>query len=76
MLDAVMRVEIGEIERVLPVAPVEHVRRVVRHEEAERRREIVRLADQSPELAEGNVPPRMRQDAWQVPWITKKMSVS
>ena len=67
MLDAVVRVEIGEIERVLPVAPVEHVRRVVRHEEAERRREVVRLAHQSPELAEGNVPPRMRQDAWQVP---------
>ena len=65
MLDAVVRVEIREVKRVLPVTPIEHVRSVVRHEEAKRRRKVVRLAHEPRQLAEGNVTPRMRQDAWQ-----------
>ena len=65
MLDAVVHVEIGEVERVRPVAPVEHVCRVVGHEEAERGRKVVRLPHQRGELLELDVTTRMGQDTYQ-----------
>ena len=65
MLDAVVHVEIGEVERVCPVAPVEHVCRVIGHEEAERGREVVRLPHQRGELLELDVTTRMGQDTYQ-----------
>ncbi len=42
MLDAVVCIQIGQVERVRPVAPIEHVRGILRDEEAERWRKVVR----------------------------------
>ena len=63
MLDAVVRIEVGEVERVRPVAPAEHVRRVLGHEEAKRRRKVVSLLHERGQLAERDVASRVREDA-------------
>lgn len=64
VLDAVVRVEVAEVEGVGPVVAAEHVRGVLGHEEAERRREVVRRADRARHVSERDPPPRMRQDTW------------
>ena len=60
MLDAIVRVKVGQVERIRLIAAVEHVRGVVRDEEAERRREVVRLVDEPIEVPERDVASRTR----------------
>ena len=63
VLDAVVRVEVGEVERVRLVVAAEHVRGIVGHEVAEGRRKVVRLAHGGVELGELDVPAVVREDA-------------
>ena len=60
MLDTIVRVKVGQVERIRLVTAIEHVRGVVRNEEAERRREIVRLVDEPIEVPERDVASRTR----------------
>lgn len=63
MLDPIVQIQLLQVEFVLPVTLIQQLRRVVRNEEAERRREVVRLSDERVQLAEGDVPAVVREDA-------------
>ena len=62
MFNAVVRVDIGQVERVRPVAAVEHVRGVFRDKEAERRRKVVRPLHEGRQLLERDVAARVREN--------------
>jgi hypothetical protein len=64
MLNAIMKIEILEIERVPAIASVQHVRRKVRDEEAEAGAEVVRGSDERPELVELDVFAVVGQDIY------------
>ena len=57
MFNAIVCIQIRKIKRVGLVVAVEHVGGVVGDEEAERRGEIVRLADDGVQLRELDIPP-------------------
>ena len=62
VLDAVVRADVRQVERVRPVVPLQHRRRVVRHVERERRREVERLPAPVVQVLERDLPPVARQD--------------
>ena len=63
MLDAVVRIEVGEVERICFVVAPEHVRGVVDREVGEGGREVVRRARGRVKLRELDIPAVMREDA-------------
>ena len=66
MLNAVVRVNIGKIERIFPIVPVEHVRCIVRDKEAECGREVVCLVYERRQFLKLDVASRARQDTCRI----------
>ena len=64
MLDAIMYIDVGEIEAPGVVGTVEDLCDVARDVEAERGRKVVCRANSSGQLAEGNVASVARDDSW------------
>ena len=64
MLDAVVHVEVGEVDGVRLVVAREQLGHVAGDEDAEGGREVVCVANSGDELAVGNVPPIARYDAY------------
>ena len=67
MLDAVVHVEVGEVDGVRFVVAREQLGHVARDEDAEGGREVVCVANSGDELAVGHVPPVARYDAYERP---------
>lgn len=65
MLDAVVDVEVAQVERAGPVVPVQHVCGVLGDEEAERRGQVVRFANASVEFPERDSATAAGNDTWE-----------
>lgn len=63
VLDAVVRVQVPEVEAVRPVVAPEEVRGLLRPDHAKRRCEVVYLLYDTAELGELDVAPVARKDA-------------
>lgn len=63
MFDAVVHVDIAEIEPIRPVTAAENARHEIWHEEAESRGEVVGVAHGIAELAERDISTIVRKDA-------------
>lgn len=66
MLDAVMQIQIGEVEGIRGVILVQHVRCVLRDEETEGRREVVGGTDFAVHLVESDIFAVVRENTFQI----------
>lgn len=63
VFDAVVQVELLQIERILAIVPLQHAGGNVRHKSAERRAKVVRRTDLAREFGELDASSATRDDA-------------